>query len=78
MAQGGPEMGIPWKIRKRGGTKHQLDLDVAWRRVGKAEVTAQCAGSGAEWHAAAGLGCAQHAQASGHLQEQDFAWKSRG
>lgn len=44
----------------------ELDLDVAWRRVGKAEVRARCAGSGAA------------RRASGHLQEQDFSWKSTG
>lgn len=70
-------MGSPWKIRKQGGTKHQLDLDMAWRSVGKADVRSQCGRSGAGWHAAAGLGCAQHPQASDHAQEQDFGWKSR-
>lgn len=64
------EVGSAGKIRKRGGggggMMDELDLDVAWRRVGKAEVRARCAGSGA----------AQ--RASGHLQEQDFSWKSTG
>lgn len=49
-----------------GGMMDELDLDVAWRRVGKAEVRARCAGSGAA------------RRASGHLQEQDFSWKSTG
>lgn len=69
---------FPGKLGSRSGTKHQLDSDGAWRRVGKAKVRARCARSGAGQHTAAGLGCAQHPQVPGRLQEQRFGWERRG
>lgn len=66
------EMGSPGKIRKQGGTEHQLNLDVACRRVGKTEVRAQCARSRAGWRATVGPWCALHRWVSSHPQEREF------